>query len=137
MIADDAVQTVQPDRDANQEVVQRFFAASERGDRTALLSMMDEHMVMAWPQSGEVFRGRDNVMGAMAAVEVKPEFAGEPQLVGSGDVWVLMVPLRYGQNIQHYVAVLELADGRIQRGTGYWGSPFSPQVARSAFVDRT
>jgi ketosteroid isomerase-like protein len=137
MTADDVVRSVQPDSGANRELVERFFAASEEGDRAALVSMIDEHMVMAWPQSGEVFRGRDNVMGAMAAVEVKPEFAGEPQLVGSGDVWVLMVPLRYGESIEHYVAILELADGRIQRGTGYWGSAFPAQEARSAFVDRT
>ena len=107
---------------ANRDLVERFFAASERGDLAALGTLVDDQMVMDWPQSGEVFRGRENVLAAMGAVEVKPEFAGQPQLVGSGHIWVLMVPLRYGAEILHYVAVLEVHEGRIHRGTGYWGA---------------
>ena len=108
-----------PDR-ANRELVERFFAASERGDAEAIAAMVDDEMTMEWPQSGERFRGLDNVLGAMSAVEVKPQFAGTPRLVGSGHVWVLMVPLRYGVDVLQYVAVLELAEGRIRRpqGTG-------------------
>jgi ketosteroid isomerase-like protein len=117
-------------------VVEQFFAASERGDAEALVRLMDDQMVMAWPQSGERFRGRDHVLGAMAAVEVKPQFAGPPRLVGSGDVWVLMVPLRYGEEVLQYVAVLELADGRIRHATGYWGAPFPAQESRAAFLER-
>jgi len=121
---------------ANRDLVERFFAASERGDMAALLTMIDEGMVMTWPQSGERFRGRDNVLAAMGAVEVKPQFAGSPRLIGSGGVWVLMVPLRYGEDVLQYVAILEVADGRIRQATGYWGAPFPAQDARAPFVDR-
>jgi ketosteroid isomerase-like protein len=120
---------------ANRDLVERFFAASERGDVEALSTMVDDRMVMSWPQSGERFVGRENVLGAMAAVEVKPQFAGSPRLIGSGRVWVLMVPLRYGADVLQYVAVLEVEDGRIRHATGYWGAPFPAQVARAAFVD--
>ena len=92
---------------------------------------------MDWPQSGERFRGRDNVIRAMAAVEVKPQFAGSPRRIGSGQLWVLMVPLRYGEQVQQYVAILEMERGRIRRATGYWGAPFPAQDARAAFIDRT
>lgn len=127
----------EPEDRANRELVERFFAASERGDLAALETLVDDGMVMEWPQSGERFRGRENVLGAMAAVEVKPQFAGSPRLVGSGAVWVLMVPLRYGVDVLQYVAVLELEDGRIQRATGYWGAPFPAQDSRAPFIDRT
>ena len=120
---------------ANRELVERFFAASERGDLAALAEMVDDDMVMDWPQSGERFRGRDNVLGAMAAVEVKPQFAGTPRLIGSGPIWVLMVPLRYGEDVLQYVAVLELERGRIRHATGHWGAPFPAQEARSTFTD--
>jgi hypothetical protein len=83
----------------------------------------------------ERFRGRDNVLRAMSAVEVKPQFAGSPRLVGSGQLWVLMVPLRYGDDVLQYVAILELEGGRIRRATGYWGAPFPAQAARAPFVD--
>jgi ketosteroid isomerase-like protein len=120
----------------NREIVERFFAASERGDLAALTELVDDEMVMEWPQSGERFRGRENVLGAMAAVEVKPQFAGTPRLIGSGPIWVLMVPLRYGDDVLQYVAVLELEDGRIRRATGYWGAPFPAGESRAAFLDR-
>jgi hypothetical protein len=132
---DRALDTARAD-DANRAVVERFFAASERGDRAALEPLMDDQMLMEWPQSGERFRGRERVLGAMAAVDVKPQFAGSPRLVGSGLVWVLMVPLRYGADILQYVAVLELEDGRIRRATGYWGAPFAATEARAAFIER-
>ena len=103
---------------SNRDVVERFFAASERGDADLVATLVDDEMVMEWPQSGERFVGRANVLAAMSAVEIKPEFAGQPRLVGAGDVWVLMVPLRYGEDIFHYVAVLELAAGKIRRATG-------------------
>ena len=121
---------------ANRELVERFFAASERGDLTALTDMVDDQMVMVWPQSGERFRGRENVLGAMAAVQVRPEFAGEPRLIGSGNLWVLMVPLRYGEDVLQYVAIVEVEHGRIRRATGYWGAPFPAQDARAPFSDR-
>jgi ketosteroid isomerase-like protein len=120
----------------NRDLVERFFAASERGDLTALTTMVDDQMVMIWPQSGERFRGREYVLAAMTAVEVKPQFAGSPRLIGSGYVWVLMVPLRYGEDVLDYVAILELENGRIRRATGYWGAPFPAQDARAPFVDR-
>ena len=120
----------------NRELVEAFFAASERGDGAAVAAMIDDQMVMEWPQSGERFRGRENVLGAMAAVDVKPQFAGSPRLIGSGQLWVLTVPLRYGEEVLQYVAIVELENGRIRRATGFWGSPFPAQDARAAFVDR-
>ena len=121
---------------SDREVVERFFAASERGDADVIATLVDDEMVMEWPQSGERFVGRANVLAAMAAVEVKPEFAGQPRLIGSGGLWVLMVPLRYGTDVLQYVAVLELEGSRIKRATGYWGSPFPAQDARAPFADR-
>ena len=121
---------------ANRDVVERFFAASERGDADVVAALVDDEMVMEWPQSGERFVGRENVLAAMGAVEVKPEFAGQPRLVGSGSVWVLMVPLRYGSDILQYVAVLELEGSKIRHATGYWGNPFPARESRAPFVDR-
>jgi ketosteroid isomerase-like protein len=121
---------------ANRDVVERFFAASERGDAGEVAALTHDEMVMEWPQSGERFTGRANVLAAMAAVEVKPEFAGQPRLVGSGSVWVLMAPLRYGDEVLEYVAVLELEGGRIRHATGFWGAPFPAQAARAPYADR-
>ena len=69
---------------ANRALVEDFFAASERGDMDAVAAMIDDGMVMEWPQSGERFRGRENVLGAMAAVESSRSSPGSPTLIGSG-----------------------------------------------------
>jgi hypothetical protein len=119
---------------SNREVVERFFAASERGEADVVATRIDPEMVMERPQSGERFVGRANVLAAMGAVEVKPQFAGQPRLIGSGSIWVLMVPLRYGEDILQYVAVLELEAGKIRRATGFWGAPFPAQESRAAFA---
>ena len=121
---------------ANRALVERFFRAQEQGDGPAVAALMADDMVMEWPQSGERFRGRENVFGAMAAVAVKPTIAGVPRLTGGGNVWVFMAPLLYGDQLQHYVAVIEIGDGRIKRGPGYWGVPFEAQAARAPFLDR-
>jgi ketosteroid isomerase-like protein len=121
--------------DANRELVERFFAASGRGDLGAVASMLHEDMVMEWPQSGERFTGRENALGAMRSQEAMPEIVGTPRIVGSGDTWVAMMPLRYGEDIYHYVAVIELQAGSIRRGTGYFAAPFPPQPARARYAD--
>ena len=120
---------------SNRELVEAFLQAGESGDMETIISLLHEDMVMEWPQSGERFSGRENAAGAMRAQEVKPEPAGEPRMVGSGDVWVVMLPLRYGEDLVHYVGVLELESGRIRRGTGYFGAPFPSQAYRARFAD--
>jgi ketosteroid isomerase-like protein len=122
--------------DPNRELVEAFFAASGRHDMDAVEALLHEDFVMAWPQSGETFRGRTNAVGAMKVQELVPEVAGEPRIVGDGDVWVAMMPLRYGDDVFHYIGVLELEDGRIRRGTGYFGAPFPAQEYRAPFADR-
>jgi len=121
--------------DTNGEIVMRFMAGTASGDFDSISELAHDDIVMEWPQSGERFSGRANVFGAMRAQQPMPKMAAPPRLVGSGDVWVLMVPLLYGDDVQHYVAVLELEDGRIRRATGHWGAPFPAQDNRAEFAD--
>ena len=118
------------------EVIERFLAAMEERDEDALKALVHEDVVMTWPQSGERFTGRDNALAAMAATEEKPELAGEPRIVGDGDVWVMTMPLRYGSDIYQYVGVHELDNGRVRRSTEYFGAPFPASEARARFADR-
>lgn len=122
--------------DPNGELVLRFMAGTASGAFDAVAELVHDDFVMEWPQSGERFTGRDNAFGAMRAQREKPEVAGEPRLVGSGDTWVLMLPLRYREGVLHYVAVLEVDSGRIRRATGHWAAPFPAQEYRARFADR-
>ena len=122
--------------ESGREFVERFIDATERGDLEALAGMATDDIIMEWPQSGERFVGRQNALAAMSAQEVKPQPAGEPRMVGSGDVWVLMMPLRYGDEVHHYVGVYELRDGKIAHSTEYFGAPFPAQEFRAEFTDK-
>jgi hypothetical protein len=122
---------------SGEATITRFMEALERGDFETVTSLAAEDIVMEWPQSGERFRGRENALGAVSAQPEKPEIAGEPRLIGSGDVWVIMMPLRYGEEIHHYVGVFELEGGKIRRTTEFFGAPFPAQEFRAQYVDRT
>ena len=122
--------------ETGREFVERFIDATERGDLDALVEMATDDIVMEWPQSGERFRGKQNALAAMQGQETKPVPAGKPRMVGSGNVWVLMMPLRYGEEVHHYVGVYELRDGKVARSTEYFGAPFPPQEFRAEFTDK-
>lgn len=120
---------------SGREVVMRILDAAERQDVEALRPLMHERIVGEWPQSGERFTGPDNAMGAMTATEVKPEVVGEPRIIGAGDTWVMMLPLRYGTDPYHYVGVYELEDGLLRHVTEYFGAPFPAPASRAPFAD--
>jgi hypothetical protein len=102
-----------------------------------LATVFAEDIQMWWPQSGERFVGRANVMAANRTRGEMPAPAGEPLIVGSGDVWVLMLPIRYPDGgLFHFVGVFELAGSSIRRATGHWASPLPADPARAAFATR-
>ena len=118
------------------ELVQRFLDATERGDISALADLIHPEISVQWPQSGEGFTGRDNAIAAQLATPVKPEVAGEMIVVGHDDLWVIRMPLRYGDDIYHYAGIFELEGGLVRRTTEYFAAPFPPNEARAAYADR-
>ncbi|MET0772007.1 MAG: nuclear transport factor 2 family protein [Candidatus Limnocylindrales bacterium] len=119
-------------------VVARYLEAADRGDPEAMGALFADDMEMWWPQSGERFVGRANVMAANRARQEMPLPAGEPRIVGSGDVWVLMLPIRYADGgLFHFVGLFELAGSTIRRATGHWASPFPADPARAPFAEPT
>lgn len=115
-------------------VIQRLFELTDAGDVAGLRALVHDDLEAFWPQSGERLIGPDNAIAAQMANEVKPVPAGDPRIVGEGDTWVMMLPLRYGEDVYHYVGVFELRDGLIYRTTEYFGAPFPPQASRAAYV---
>jgi ketosteroid isomerase-like protein len=121
--------------DPNRSAMMRFWEAAESGDLDLLRSLAAPDIVMEWPQSGERFSGIANALGALQAQQEKPEPAGEPSIDGCGSLWVARAPLRYGDDIYHYVGIFTVEDGRIRRSTEYFGAPFPPNPARAEFSD--
>lgn len=108
----------------------------ESGDWDRIAEIVVDDFEMSWPQSGELFRGRDDALAAWQAQDDKPTPAGEPTIVGGGDVWVLTMPLQYSAETVHYVGVFELEGDKLRRTTEYFAAPFPPKEARAAYVAR-
>jgi hypothetical protein len=119
----------------NEQAINQFWEAARHRDVETLARLFHADAVMEWPQSGERFVGRDNVLGAIRAQDESPDIVGEPRLIGCGDVWVATAPLRYGDAAYQYVAVYELADGRVRRATAFFGPPFPAKPARAPFAE--
>lgn len=126
---------VAAETDRGREVMERFLAAADATDIDAMASLAHPDLVMEWPQSGERFVGREKALAAFTATEEKPDIAGEPQLGGADDLWVIRMPVRYGADIYHYVGVFELEDDLIRRSTEYFGAPFPANPARAAYAE--
>jgi hypothetical protein len=117
-------------------MIRQYLEAAQAGDFGVIGEFASDDLLMEWPQSGERFRGRDNVVAAIRAQTTKPVSAGDPRIVGGGDVWTVMMPLRYGDEIYHYVGVYELDGDKIRRATEYFGAPFPAQEFRVQWVDK-
>jgi ketosteroid isomerase-like protein len=115
-------------------VIHSLFELTDAGDVAGVRALVHDDLEAFWPQSGERLIGPDNAIAAQMANEVKPRPAGDPRIVGQGDTWVMMLPLRYGEDVYHYVGVFELRNGLIYRTTEYFGAPFPPQASRAAYV---
>jgi ketosteroid isomerase-like protein len=117
-------------------LIRDFLDATERGDIEALVELVHPDVNVEWPQSGERFTGQDNALAAQLATPIKPEVAGEPVVIGGGDVWVIRMPLRYGPDTFHYAGIFEIEDGKIRRTTEYFAAPFPANEARARYADR-
>ncbi|MFI5261431.1 MAG: nuclear transport factor 2 family protein [Candidatus Limnocylindrales bacterium] len=138
----------------NQAVVERYTAASARGDLAAMEALRHADWAVVWPQSGERVRGDEhfaaivaNYPGGRPSVEIERIVGSEDRwlvtpsntvlrVAGSGDFWSSEWSMVYpdGQ-AYHVVDLLELRDGRVHRETVYWAAPFTAPAWRQAYVE--
>jgi ketosteroid isomerase-like protein len=121
--------------DADREALERAFGAIAAGDFEPIEELLAEDCVQEWPQSGEVIRGRDNIMA------VNRNYPGFPnmrvrEVRGGGTVWVAEAELDYHGRRVLYCTVLEMRDGKIVRETDYFSDPFEPPHWRARWVER-
>lgn len=90
--------------------------------------------VAEFPQSGERFRGRDN-MRAMRRAYPDPPTIRLRRLLGGGDLWIAETTADYGGRVYHGVSILELRDGTVVRETNYYAEPFPAPDWRAPWVE--
>ncbi|MGD0018371.1 MAG: nuclear transport factor 2 family protein [Candidatus Limnocylindrales bacterium] len=116
----------------NRRAVERLIEGLNAGNVEVMNEVFTDDSEMAYPQSGEVIRGRANRQAVYEAIPGLPSIAPY-RTIASGDIVVTEAILDYGDNT---VFVFECRDGKIVRETAYWSKPFPAAEWRSRWVEK-
>jgi hypothetical protein len=93
--------------------------------------------VLEFPQSGERFVGKANILGFRKQYPAQVDY--EPRrLRGSGDLWVMELRGFYGgdsTNPGYGAWIVEFRDGKVQHETIYFAEPFPAPEWRKPWVE--
>ncbi len=120
----------------SRSALDRHWAASEAGDYEAEHDIYAEDAVLEYPQSGERFRGRQNIQKGRAGHPAERHFIIK-RIHGVGDLWITEYVITYDGKPTYTVSLMELRDGKVQRETQYFGDPFDPPAWRAGLVEKT
>jgi hypothetical protein len=96
-----------------------------------------EDYVMEMPQSGERFRGRENMRAFQEAHPTPPSSIQLRRVLVKEGLWVVEVVTDYGGGqILDAVLILELRDGKMWRDRWYFAEPFEAPEWRAQWVER-
>lgn len=125
------------DSDDPRVVVARFWAAMQDNDWAAASERLAEDVVIEWPQSGEVIRGRANFVAINAHYPAagRWRFAIE-RVVHEGDAVVTDVAVTDGKLKARAISFATVADGFITKLVEYWPDPFDAPAWRASWVER-
>ncbi len=127
-------------------------------DPLASAQLMHPDIVVRYPQSGEVIKGRDNyvamlsnypsglpegeivdIRGEREAVQVSRPLPFGPPIItvmGSGDTFIIEGTTDYADMGRfNLVAILKLDDGLVSEEVWYWAAPFDAPEWRRPFVE--
>ena len=108
----------------------------------ALHEMAAEDVVNEFPQSGERFRGRDNIMAMnqnySGSTGTKPT-SKLRRMLKPGEAWVIEGTIDYGDGTRvSAVSIIETGpDGKIVRQTDYFANPFPAPEWRKRYAEQT
>ncbi len=142
---------------SNARTAERYVEAVLSEDWATVLELMDPDMVGIYPQSGEVFRGRDNSLAVLAnypggspklvieqthgqreEVSVQTAPFGLPSITvsGGGDTFFLTGKVAYPDGtIWHFVSLVEFSGGKLVKETIYFAPTFDAPEWRAPYAE--
>jgi ketosteroid isomerase-like protein len=108
----------------------RHWAASNEGNKEAEGAIYHDDVVLEYPQSGERFQGRRNVLGSRTENPTRRRFEVHRTL-GAGDLWVVEYAIIYDGRPVPAVSVLEFRDGKVAREIQYFADRFDAPAWRA------
>jgi hypothetical protein len=95
-----------------------------------------DDVVIRWPQSGEVIRGKENIRLLRQAYPTPPT-ATLKRVVGSGDLWAMEMDFDYEGDPFHVILIHQYRDGLVESETTYYAAPFEAPAWRARWVEQT
>ncbi len=145
----------------NRQVVERLAQCVVDQDLEGLAELLHPDVVVKYPQSGEVFRGKDSYLTMLSnypqglpEAEVMEKHGGQQQVqvsspipfaiptitvTGSGDTFTLegeAGPYPDG-TVYKLVSIGKLRDGKLAEQTDYWAAPFDPPDWRRPYAEQS
>ena len=120
----------------NLALARRIWSSANEGNFVDVLEeVLADDCVQDWPQSGEVIRGKANI------IAINKNYPGLPTATvrrerADGRLVVTEVDLDYSGKVYQAVSVVEIEGGKIVRETEYFAEPFEPPQWRAQWVER-
>lgn len=117
-------------------VAERIRKSFEDEDWSALRNLYHEDAIQEWPQSGERFVGRDNIVAVAQTYPGLPEIKGFRVVAEADSMAVTELLLDYGGRPYLAIGITEVDEGLVRKRTEYWNEPFEAAEWRSEWAER-
>lgn len=122
------------DDESRRAGIRQIVEAVNTRDMEYFDALYHDDVVIEWPQSGEVIRGKQNIRELRLAYPTPPT-ATLRRIVGSGDLWAMEMDFDYDGDRFHTILVHQYRDGLVVRETAYWAAPFEAPAWRARWVE--
>ena len=114
--------------------IERHWAASQAGDEATEHVIYADDAVLEYPQSGERFRGRRNILGQRGHHPAQREFFVR-RVRGIGDLWITELVITYDSQPYDTVSIMEFRGAHVIHETQYFAEPFEAAAWRAQWAD--
>lgn len=122
------------DDESRRERIRQLVEAVNARDMEYFDAIYHDDVVIEWPQSGEVIRGKQNIRELRLAYPTPPT-AALRRIIGSGDLWAIEMVFDYDGDRFHTILVHQWRDGLVVSETAYWAAPFEAPAWRARWVE--
>lgn len=122
-------------KDDNRAALDRHWAASNEGNVEGEGEIYCDDVELEYPQSGEHFYGRRNVLESRSQNPAKRRFQVQRTL-GSGDLWIIEYVIFYDGRPVPTVSIMEFRDGKVAREIQYFADRFEAPAWRARWRDK-
>lgn len=116
-------------------LLDRHWSASNSGDQDAEHEIYADDVVVEYPQSGEIIRGKINIQRLRTEYPAADRTFAVRRISGAGDLWVTEYVLSYDGKPVYTVSIMRFEAGKVVHETQYFADPFEPPAWRADLVE--